>query len=70
MVNDILVLQPGNGHWGEWYPSDGKWEMCPPHTSFVTGFRIRMESYQGTWKDDSALNSIELRCENMEGLET
>ena len=60
---------PGEGHWGEWYPKNGEWELCP-HLSFVTGFRIRMESYQGYAKDDTALNSIELECETMEGEKT
>ena len=62
---ELLVLSPGDGIWGSWFPSNGKWDYCNA-SSFVTGFQLRMQSPQG-YPDDSALNSIELTCGDGEG---
>ena len=61
-------MQPGEGHWGKWYPGNDEWDMCPI-SSFVSGFRLRMQEPQGGLGtgDDSALNSIELKCEDVHG---
>ena len=53
----ILVLSPGNGHWGTWT----QWRYCPKN-SFVQRTKLRIEAYQGIFADDSGLNAIELNC--------
>ena len=64
-----LALSPGNGHWGDWYPTTSQWESCPV-SSFVSEVRFRMapEATPGTG-DDTALNSIELKCKDVYGCE-
>ena len=61
----FLVLQPGDGFWGEWTP----WSSCPPST-YATAFKYRMEGDQGDHVDDTALNSISLKCENKNGTQS
>ena len=65
----LLELRPHDGQWGEWFPRNEKWVYCN-QSSFVSGFRLRMQSDQGFTYDDSALNSIELKCENGDGVQT
>lgn len=58
-----------NGHWDKqreyWYVGDnGVWKdkvMCPRDT-YVTGMKVRSESYQGGTIDDTALNGIRFMC--------
>jgi len=54
---DILLESPRVTNWGHW----GALEMCTPN-SYVYGMRIKVNPYQGTFGDDSALNAIELLC--------
>jgi len=56
-AQDILLESPRTTNWGSW----GELEMCPPG-SFVYGMRLKVQPYQGTFTDDSALNGIELLC--------
>ena len=65
----LSVLKPGEGYWGMWYPKDDAWKSCPT-LSFVSGFRIKIESNQGRTADDTGLNSIELKCKSTDGKET
>ncbi|XP_036444588.1 vitelline membrane outer layer protein 1-like [Colossoma macropomum] len=52
------IITVGNGQiWGSW----GNREMCPLGT-YATGFSLKVESNQGFWGDDTALNGIALRC--------
>ncbi|XP_034167298.2 vitelline membrane outer layer protein 1 homolog [Pangasianodon hypophthalmus] len=61
--NRIVFLYPStisvtNGQmWGSW----GPWAMCPSGT-YATGFTLKVESNQGYWGDDTALNGIALQC--------
>ena len=57
LVISANQLSPGDGHWGDWT----KWSHCPDN-SFVNAFRLRIMPYRGVFKDDSGLNSIELKC--------
>ncbi|XP_062813376.1 vitelline membrane outer layer protein 1 homolog [Anolis carolinensis] len=53
-----IVARVSNGaSRGDW----GSEDRCPKGT-FATGFRTKMESYQGPTVDDSALNGIRLLC--------
>ena len=58
----LSELKPKDFGYGEWTP----WKNCPV-TTYARGFRIRMEAPQGSSYDDSALNSIEIQCESIDG---
>jgi len=45
------------GLWGDW----GKWEYCKEYGHAVS-YKIRVQSNQGSWYDDSAMNDICLIC--------
>lgn len=51
------TLTPTEGHWGDWttplYCNDGSWAI---------GYQMRVEANQGTNKDDTALNTVQLQC--------
>ncbi|XP_017572663.1 vitelline membrane outer layer protein 1-like [Pygocentrus nattereri] len=54
----VGFITVGNGqYWGTW----GNREMCPLGT-YATGFSLKVESNQGIFRDDTALNGIALRC--------
>ncbi|XP_072518666.1 vitelline membrane outer layer protein 1-like [Salminus brasiliensis] len=54
----VGLISVSNGQvWGTW----GNLEMCPLGT-YATGFSLKVESNQGFWGDDTALNGIALRC--------
>ncbi|CAG7689985.1 unnamed protein product [Allacma fusca] len=57
IAQSILIPSPEVTNWGEW----GPYEQCPPG-SFVYGFQLTVESDQGFFGDDSALNGINLLC--------
>ena len=54
------MLSPGDGYWGDW----SNWRDCSD-SSYVNAFRLRIETYQGAQYDDSGLNSIHLKCEDL-----
>ena len=56
-----LVLSPGDGQWGLWT----NWTNCPD-LSYAREFRLRFEPRQGLLYDDSGLNAIEMKCENLD----
>ena len=56
----ILVLSPGDGHWGTWT----EWKNCP-RGSYATAMRLRFERSQGKSGDDSGLNAVHLRCNSL-----
>ena len=68
-ILNFSALKPGEGYWGMWHPKDDAWKSCPK-SSFVTGFRIKVETNQGRTADDTGLNSIELKCQSTNGKET
>ena len=49
--------RPSAGHWGDWtqplYCNEGSWAV---------GYQMRVEASQGTNKDDTALNTVQLQC--------
>ncbi|KAG2446347.1 hypothetical protein HXX76_000934 [Chlamydomonas incerta] len=53
---DELDVERGN--WGDWQSSTSS---CPSGR-YITAARIKIESSQGTFTDDTAANSIEFRC--------
>ena len=55
-------LSPGDGHWGDWT----EWNHCPDN-SYANAFKLRLMPYKGVFRDDSGLNSIELKCVNLNG---
>ena len=55
-------LRPGDGHWGNWT----EWSHCPDN-SYAKAFKLRIMPYLGVFRDDSGLNSIELKCGNLSG---
>ena len=65
--NNVLfkVLRPGDGHWGTWT----EWNSCPKN-SYARSFRLRLERKQGSWYDDSGLNAVQIKCEDIYGTET
>ncbi|KAJ6651708.1 hypothetical protein lerEdw1_020694, partial [Lerista edwardsae] len=51
------VLTVTNGApWGTW----GEPEFCP--TGYANGFAVKLQDYQGYWKDDTAMEGIRLHC--------
>ena len=53
----------------EWYPEESNWKSCPV-SSFVSEVRFRMAPEADWWTgDDTALNSIELKCKDINGCE-
>ncbi len=51
------TVRSAEGSWG--WPTRNQW--CP--SGFLTGFRLKVESYQGDG-DDTAANNIEFRCDS------
>lgn len=64
-ANSESVLSPGDGHWGKWT----EWSMCLK-SSYARGFRLRFEPKQGLTYDDSGLNAVQIKCEDLYGSET
>ena len=62
LVLPMNELRPGDGHWGNWT----EWSHCPDN-SYVKAFKLRIMPYLGIFRDDSGLNSIELKCGNISG---
>uniref|UniRef100_A0A6J0U633 Vitelline membrane outer layer protein 1 homolog n=1 Tax=Pogona vitticeps TaxID=103695 RepID=A0A6J0U633_9SAUR len=57
LKNGSIIEVSNGGPRGAW-----AWqEMCAPGT-FVTGFSLKVEPYQGSLKDDTAVNGIRLFC--------
>ena len=54
-------MSPGDGQWGLWT----NWTNCPD-LSYAREFRLRFEPRQGLLYDDSGLNAIEMKCENLD----
>lgn len=48
-------------NWGKW----GGLEFCPQN-SYVGGMNLKIQGKQGTWRDDSGLNAIQLQCVTMD----
>ena len=61
----LNVLRPGDGHWGTWT----EWSSCPKN-SYARSFRLRLERKQGGLYDDSGLNAVQIKCEDIYGTET
>ena len=61
----LNVLRPGDGHWGTWT----EWNSCP-RNSYARSFRLRLERKQGGLYDDSGLNAVQIKCEDIYGTET
>ena len=60
LVAASAIIEPAwTQDWGSW----GSWSKCPP-AHFVEAVRVKVESYQGAFYDDSALNGIRLLCSN------
>lgn len=55
------IESPRRTNYGDW----GTWKYCP-EGSWVTGVNLKIENSQGGG-DDTALNGIELTCDNMKG---
>jgi len=56
MTIDVLK-EPYEEYWGPW----GKMETCSDG-GYATGFKLKVQGAQGSWYDDTALNSICLVC--------
>eukprot|EP00775_Hariotina_reticulata_P012756 gene12756-12885_t len=62
----LPVISVTNGQsWGSW----SNFAQCPPN-SWASGFNARVQSRQGIWRDDTALNAISIRCTNSSGAQT
>ena len=58
-----VQIQPvANSHWGEWGPES----FCPDN-SWAQGFKLKVESDQGDFGDDTALNGVKLLCYDSAG---
>ena len=58
-----MQIQPvANSHWGEWGPES----FCPDN-SWAQGFKLKVESDQGDFGDDTALNGVKLLCYDSAG---
>jgi len=59
----VVQIQPvANSHWGEWGPES----FCPDN-SWAQGFKLKVESDQGDFGDDTALNGVKLLCYDSAG---
>jgi len=56
--NIIWIESPRRTNWGTW----GDEEFCP-EGQYVYGFRLKVQADQGWLLDDTAVNAIELLCE-------
>lgn len=52
-------VSPHNGWWGNWYSAGS----CPAG-SHVIAIRTQVESYLGTWGDDTSSNAVQGLCSN------
>ena len=52
------------GKWGEWCNED----TCK--NGYVNGFRFKVEESQGTFRDDTGANGIELKCSDGQTLKS
>ena len=62
IVLAVNQLSPGDGYWGEWTD----WSHCPNY-SYAKAFKLRIPPHKGIFRDDSGLNSIELKCADING---
>lgn len=53
----LNITSPPITDWGVW----GRFERCPNGT-YVQGFQLRTQKFQGPFVDDTAVNSIRLYC--------
>lgn len=62
----VVSIRTGNGQqWGSWT----NWAQCPVG-SWMNGFSARVQSAQGFWYDDTALNAVRATCSNEVGTQT
>ncbi|XP_017347669.1 vitelline membrane outer layer protein 1 [Ictalurus punctatus] len=55
-VEDYTTIRTDEGSWGTW--TENIW--CP--SGVLKSFQLRVESYQGVFRDDTAANNIRFTC--------